>query len=65
LTIMMVTHDLDLLWQTADRVGVLDGGHILGVGTMEDLSRSDHPVIREYFYWTRGRAAREQAWKKK
>ena len=65
LTIMMVTHDLDLLWQTADRVGVLDGGRILGVGTMEELSQSEHPVIREYFYGTRGRSAREQAWKKK
>jgi len=65
LTIMMVTHDLDLLWQVADRVAVLDGGHILGVGTMEELSKSEHPLIREYFYGTRGRAAREQAWKKK
>jgi len=65
LTIMMVTHDLDLLWQVADRVAVLDGGKILGVGTMAELSRSEHPVIREYFYGPRGRAAREQAWKKK
>jgi phospholipid/cholesterol/gamma-HCH transport system ATP-binding protein len=64
-TIMMVTHDLDLLWRTADRVGVLDAGHILGVGTMEELSKSEHPVIREYFYGPRGRAAREQSWKKK
>jgi phospholipid/cholesterol/gamma-HCH transport system ATP-binding protein len=65
LTIMMVTHDLDLLWRVADRVAVLDGGHILGVGTMEELSQSEHPLIREYFYGPRGRAAREQAWKKK
>ena len=65
LTIMMVTHDLDLLWQVADRVAVLDGGKILGVGTMAELSESEHPVIREYFYGPRGRAAREQAWKKK
>jgi phospholipid/cholesterol/gamma-HCH transport system ATP-binding protein len=65
LTIMMVTHDLDLLWRVADRVAVLDGGNILGVGTMEELSKSEHPVIREYFYGPRGRAAREQAWKKK
>ena len=65
LTIMMVTHDLDLLWQTADRVAVLDGGNILGLGTMEELSQSEHPLIREYFYGPRGRAAREQAWKKK
>jgi phospholipid/cholesterol/gamma-HCH transport system ATP-binding protein len=65
LTIMMVTHDLDLLWRTADRVAVLDQGHILGVGSMTELSRLDHPLVREYFYGPRGRAAREQAWKKR
>lgn len=65
LTIMMVTHDLDLLWRAADRVGVLHEGHILGVGTMEELSRSAHPLVREYFYGPRGRAAREQAWKQR
>ncbi|MGC2047822.1 MAG: ATP-binding cassette domain-containing protein [Gallionella sp.] len=65
LTIMMVTHDLDLLWRVADRVAVLDGGNILGVGTMEELSQSEHPLIREYFYGPRGRIAHEQTWKKK
>jgi len=59
LTIMMVTHDLDLLWRAADRVAVLGEGNILGVGTMTELSRLDHPIIREYFYGPRGRAARE------
>lgn len=65
LTIMMVTHDLDLLWRAADRVAVLGEGHILGVGTMTELSRSEHPIIKDYFYGPRGRAAREQTWKKK
>jgi phospholipid/cholesterol/gamma-HCH transport system ATP-binding protein len=65
LTIMMVTHDLDLLWRTADRVAVLDSGNILGAGTMTELAQSEHPVIREYFYGPRGRAAREQAWKRR
>jgi phospholipid/cholesterol/gamma-HCH transport system ATP-binding protein len=65
LTIMMVTHDLDLLWRTADRVAVLDKGHILGIGSMTELSHLDHPLVHEYFYGPRGRAAREQAWKKK
>jgi len=63
LTIMMVTHDLDLLWQAADRVAVLGRNHIVGVGTMNELSRSDDPLVRQYFYGARGRAAREQAWK--
>jgi len=65
LTIMMVTHDLDLLWRTADRVAVLGDGRILGIGTMAELSRSDDPLIHEYFYGPRGRAAREQAWNRK
>lgn len=65
LTIMMSTHDIDLLWRTADRVAVLDGGRIVDIGTMAALARSEHPLIREYFYGPRGRAAREQAWKQK
>ena len=65
LTIMMVTHDLDLLWRAADRVAVLGDGHILGIGSMNELSTSQDSLIREYFYGPRGRAAREQAWKRK
>jgi len=65
LTIMMVTHDLDLLWRAADRVAVLGEERILGIGTMQELAHSEHPVIREYFYGPRGRGAREQAWNQK
>ncbi|HMA87500.1 MAG TPA: ATP-binding cassette domain-containing protein [Burkholderiales bacterium] len=65
LTIMMVTHDLDLLWRTADRVAVLGDGRILGIGTMNELSKSDDALIHEYFYGPRGRAAREQAWNRR
>ncbi len=67
LTILMITHDIDLLWRAAGRVAVLGDGCVLGMGTMEELSRSEHPMVREYFYGPRGRATRiqEPAWNRK
>ncbi len=65
LTIMMVTHDLDLMWRAADRVAVLGHGNIVGVGTMAELSGSDDPLVRQYFHGPRGRAALEQAWNRR
>jgi phospholipid/cholesterol/gamma-HCH transport system ATP-binding protein len=61
LTVVMVTHDLDSLWRIASRVAVLGNGRVLGVGTMQELSKSEDSVIREYFHGPRGRAAAEQA----
>ena len=61
LTIVMITHDLDLLWQVADRVAVLGEGRVQGVGSMSELSRMDNPAIRKFFGGPRGRAAQEQA----
>ena len=60
LTIVMITHDLDLLWQVADRVAVLAEGKVQGIGSMSELSRMDHPAIRKFFDGPRGRAAQEQ-----
>ncbi len=61
LTVVMITHDLDSLWRIANRVAVLGNGKILGVGTMQELSQSEDPVVHEYFHGPRGRAAQEQA----
>lgn len=60
LTIVMITHDLDLLWQVADRVAVLADGRVQGTGSMEELSTQTHPAVRQFFDGPRGRAAREQ-----
>jgi phospholipid/cholesterol/gamma-HCH transport system ATP-binding protein len=60
LTIVIITHDLDLLWQVADRVAVLAEGKVQGVGSMSELSRMDNRAIRQFFDGPRGRAAREQ-----
>jgi len=65
LTIVIITHDLDSLWRIADRVAVLGNGRVLGIGTMSELSQSPDPLIHEYFYGPRGRAAKEQAWNRK
>lgn len=60
LTIVMITHDLDLLWQVADRVAVLADGKVQGVGSMLELSTMESPAIRKFFDGPRGRAAQEQ-----
>lgn len=64
LTMLVVSHDLDLLWGVADRVAFLVGGRVAGVGTMQELSTSQDPMVREYFHGPRGRAAREQSWRR-
>jgi phospholipid/cholesterol/gamma-HCH transport system ATP-binding protein len=65
LTVLMVTHDLDSLWGAADRVAVLGDRTLQGIGTMETLSRSTQPRIREYFEGPRARNAQERTWKEK
>jgi len=56
LTIVMITHDLDLLWQVADRVAVLADGKVQGVGSMAELAAMTQPAIRQFFDGPRGRA---------
>jgi phospholipid/cholesterol/gamma-HCH transport system ATP-binding protein len=55
LTIVMVTHDLDTLMRTCDRVAVLVDGKVI-VDTLEKVVDYDHPWIRHYFHGARGRA---------
>lgn len=56
LTVFMVTHDLDTLRATTDRIAVLVDKKIR-VGTIDQLRRDPHPWIQEYFSGVRGRAA--------
>jgi phospholipid/cholesterol/gamma-HCH transport system ATP-binding protein len=57
-TVVVITHDLDLLWEIADRVAVLGDRRVLAVDTMEALVKSEIPLVREYFEGARGTAAR-------
>jgi phospholipid/cholesterol/gamma-HCH transport system ATP-binding protein len=61
LTVVIITHDLDLLWQVTDRVAVLGGGKVRGIGSMAELSRMAHADIRPYFDTPRARAAQQDA----
>jgi len=59
--VVMITHDLDTLWQVADRVAVLADGTVQGIGTMAELAQMDVPAIRPFFDGPRARAAQAQA----
>ena len=59
LTIVMITHDLDLLWQVADRVAVLADGKVQAVDSMPALSTHDNPAIKAFFEGPRGRSAQK------
>ncbi len=48
LTAVVVTHDLELMRNVADRVVVLFEGKAIYFGSVADLEKADHPHIREF-----------------
>jgi phospholipid/cholesterol/gamma-HCH transport system ATP-binding protein len=60
LTVVMVTHDLDLLWQVSDRVAVLAGGRVQGLGSMRELAQQQVPAVKTFFTGPRAQAAQHQ-----
>jgi phospholipid/cholesterol/gamma-HCH transport system ATP-binding protein len=65
LTIVMISHDLDLLWQVADRVAVLAEGKVQGIGSMSGARAWNILPSGKFFDGPRGRAAQEQKEKEK
>lgn len=57
LTIFMVTHDLDTLFKTCDRVAVLVDKYIAIAEPLDKVVKYDHPWVAEYFGGPRSRAA--------
>lgn len=57
LTVFLVTHDVDTLAVTCDRIAVLGEKKVLAVGTMDELRKEPHPWIQDYFGGPRGRGA--------
>ena len=57
LTVFLITHDLDTLYEICDRVAVIAEKKVIAEGTINELLALDHPWIQEYFNGPRGRAA--------
>ena len=60
LTVVMITHDLDTIFRTCNRVGVIVDKK-MEIDTLEGIVHHEHPWIRAYFHGeraeARGRAA--------
>jgi phospholipid/cholesterol/gamma-HCH transport system ATP-binding protein len=61
LTVFLVTHDLDTLHATCDRIAVLAQKKVLVTGTMAEMLKVDDPWVRSYFHGPRAHAAQPQA----
>ena len=57
ITVFLVTHDLDTLHATCDRIAVLAEKKVLVTGTMAEMLKVDQPWVHAYFHGPRARAA--------
>jgi phospholipid/cholesterol/gamma-HCH transport system ATP-binding protein len=57
LTVLMVTHDLDTLFELSTRIAVVADKHIVVSGTASEVLASAHPFVRDFFQGARGRRA--------
>jgi len=55
LTIVMITHDLDSIFRTCNRVGVIVDRHMIS-DSLEGIVNNPNPWIQEYFHGERARA---------
>lgn len=57
LSVFLVTHDLDTLHATCDRIAVLARGKVLATGTMAEILAVEDPWVHSYFHGPRAHAA--------
>ena len=48
MTIVVVTHEMASVFKMADRIAMMHEGKVLAVGSKEELSGSDNPIIRQF-----------------
>ena len=49
ITVFVVTHDLGSIRLIADRIVMLDRGHVIFTGTIADVEKTDVPRVRQFF----------------
>ena len=59
LTVVMVTHDLDTLFELSTRVAVLADQHVIIAAPVADVLAFDHAFIQHFFLGERGQRAME------
>ena len=57
LTVVMVTHDLDTLFELSTRIAVLADQRVIVAGTAREVIAFPHPFIHDYFQGGRGQRA--------
>lgn len=56
-TSVLVTHDMQSAFYAADRVAMLYEGHIVAIGTAEEMKKSTNPIVKAFI---EGREIKEQ-----
>lgn len=59
LTVVMVTHDLDTIYEISTRVAVLADKHVIANAPPREVIAFDHPFVRNFFLGGRGLRAME------
>jgi phospholipid/cholesterol/gamma-HCH transport system ATP-binding protein len=59
LTVIMVTHDLDTLFELSTRIAVLAEQKVIATGPPKDVIAVPHPFIQDFFLGERGQRAME------
>jgi phospholipid/cholesterol/gamma-HCH transport system ATP-binding protein len=59
LTVVMVTHDLDTLFELSTQIAVLAEKRVIASGPPEEVIKLPHPFIKEFFLGDRGQRALE------
>src|SRR5687767_987255 len=59
LTVIMVTHDLDTLFELSTRIAVLADRKVIVTGPPRDVIAFQHPFVHDFFLGQRGQRAME------